>query len=206
MAKCPICLDDAADDDCDVVCCGACSAPFHRFCAKNTLLAAVEQGGPLRLPVRCPLHSCSAEWPDGLIVWALDERQLTLYRTACAAAQELLSSAARGGSGSDCPDSPRTVEALLKLGVRSCPQCCSLIQKQAEGLLTGCDKMTCRCGCMFCFSCLTEARSGGVSRCRCVGTHHMFIPHSKVLGNYARQVRILLSLHNALIFGFVFSS
>lgn len=160
MVRCPICLDDAAaDDNCDGICCGACSSLFHRLCAKNTVLAAVEQGGPMHLPVRCPLSGCSAEWPEGFIVWVLDEGKLAIYRTACAALEELRSVATCGSSSG--PDSPRTVEALRRLGLRSCPQCCSLIQKQAERLLTGCDKMKC----MFCYQCGTEACTGRVARC-----------------------------------------
>mmetsp|Transcript_23283 Transcript_23283/g.55416 ORF Transcript_23283/g.55416 Transcript_23283/m.55416 type:complete len:416 (-) Transcript_23283:75-1322(-) len=195
-AKCPICLEDtgaptAGPDSVEVggvqqvQRCGVCQTTFHRACACTTVMAAVEEGGPLRLPMRCPVPGCSAEWPVELIAWALDEGQLMRYHTACGAAEELRSAAA-GCSGSDAPppDSPRTVETLRRLGVRSCPQCRSLIQKQAEGLLTGCDKMTCRCGCMFCFQCGIEARAGGVARCRCVGNQHNFIPQSNVLSNY----------------------
>eukprot|EP00913_Durusdinium_trenchii_P020410 g19174.t1 len=80
--------------------------------------------------------------------------------------------------------SPRTKEALARLGIRPCPQCRVMIQKQADGLFTGCDKMTCRCGCMFCFRCGSEARAGGVARCRCVGPQHSYIPRSAVLSNY----------------------
>ena len=202
MLRCPICLDDDAatcaapmtsssdgGDSArpDVQRCSTCLAPFHRPCAGRMLVAAAEEGGGRGLPVRCPLPGCLAEWKDGMINWALDEEQRVRFDTACRAAEELRAAAAsKGGAGrGEGGDSPRSAEALHRLGVRSCPQCCALIQKQAEGLMTGCDKMTCRCGCMFCFQCGTEARAGGVARCRCVGSHHSFIPHAAVVGNYA---------------------
>eukprot|EP00435_Cladocopium_sp_Y103_P073045 s78_g42.t1 len=94
-------------------------------------------------------------------------------------ATELLEMAAVPAS----PVSPRTQEVLARYGIRQCPQCHVMIQKQADGLFTGCDKMTCRCGCMFCFKCGREAR-GGVARCRCVGPQHNYIPRSAVLSNY----------------------
>eukprot|EP00961_Rhodomonas_salina_P135896 1828160-Rhodomonas_salina.1 len=127
-AKCPICLEDtgaptAGPDSVEVggvqqvQRCGVCQTTFHRACACTTVMAAVEEGGPLRLPMRCPVPGCSAEWPVELIAWALDEGQLMRYHTACGAAEELRSAAA-GCSGSDAPppDSPRTVETLRRLG------------------------------------------------------------------------------------------
>lgn len=92
---------------------------------------------------------------------------------------------ARGRDGAVAEESPRTLGALRRLGIRPCPRCRAMIQKQAEGLLTGCDKMTCRCGSMFCFVCGLEAGAGGAARCRCVGSHHSFIPQSQVLNNYS---------------------
>eukprot|EP00971_Amphidinium_carterae_P168803 3344470-Amphidinium_carterae.1 len=49
----------------------------------------------------------------------------------------------------------------MTLGIRRCPGCQALIQKQGDGLITGCDKMTCRCGCMFCFKCGMPAGAQG---------------------------------------------
>ncbi|CAE7820100.1 UBC6, partial [Symbiodinium microadriaticum] len=100
------------------------------------------------------------------------------------AAAQRLQQELRSRTSSESQLSPQEVQELKRLGIRQCPRCHVLIQKQADGLLTGCDKMTCRCGSMFCFSCGMEARPGGVARCRCVGAHHGYIPHSAVLDNY----------------------
>lgn len=129
------------------------------------------------------MPSCSNPWPDNVLSWALEPGELERLRTAIAAV-EALRAAATSDDVRQETFSPRSTKALEHLGVRACPRCRSLIQKQPEGLLTGCDKMTCRCGCMFCFKCGTEARAGGVARCRCVGMHHSFIPQSQVLNNY----------------------
>lgn len=60
-----------------------------------------------------------------------------------------------------------------------------MIEKQRAGFTHGCDKMTCRCGCKFCFLCGTIAGPGGEARCQCVGDHHGYLPHDEVLRNYA---------------------
>ena len=60
-------------------------------------------------------------------------------------------------------------------GLRRCPHCGVYIEKM-EG---GCDKLTCRCGCKFCFKC-------GVlnADCECTASFHHFIPHESVMNNY----------------------
>ncbi|CAE8706135.1 unnamed protein product [Polarella glacialis] len=159
-------------------CGGQCHARFHRECVAQHALAAAQRG---LLPLRCPVPECLEPWPAEIAAWALDVQQHELYLAASRSAQEQREDEHRV---EEAPVSPRTEEALKRLGVRPCPRCRCLIQKQAEGLLTGCDKMTCRCGSMFCFRCGMEARAGGVARCRCVGAHHGFIAQSQVLNNY----------------------
>jgi len=187
--RCPICLSDEGLAEAAAAvtpqaacrsgasCCSSCSALFHRTCVANHALAAADRGHVL---VRCPVPDCATPWPDDLLTWALEPEELERFRRA-AGMNETLRAAA---SASRESLSPRSSHALELLGVKPCPRCQSLIQKQPEGLLTGCDKMTCRCGCMFCFKCGLEARAGGVARCRCVGMHHAFIPQSQVLSNY----------------------
>lgn len=127
------------------------------------------------------MSACRSEWPDEALHWALDAEERGRYDVAIAALRELRSHASNGAV--DYSMSEEETQALRRLGIRQCPQCSAAIQKQAEGLLTGCDKMTCRCGCMFCFKCGLVA-AGGTARCRCVGAHHSFIPRSQVLDNY----------------------
>jgi len=157
--------------------CGCCRVPFHHSCAERYALSAVEQG---KVPLKCPVPGCSSAWSAGLLAWVLDEVQLARYNTVVNAVEAHRAVEAEGNN----PTSPRSVAILERLGFRPCPRCGVFIQKQPDGLLSGCDKMTCRCGCMFCFKCGVEARIGGVARCRCVGTHHVFIPQAQVLSNY----------------------
>jgi len=140
LATCPICLDTAPletrqseglEDERAVRRCSVCLAPFHRICAGKTLVAAAEEGGARKLPVCCPIRRCSSVWPAEFVGWALDEEQMLRYGTACRAANELHAAAAGQEEVAD-ENSPRTAEALRHLGVRSCPQCRSLIQKQVR--------------------------------------------------------------------------
>lgn len=190
LHRCPICLAtedltsvplSCTDSSCaeDAMRCSSCLAPFHRTCVGQCVLSAAENG---QVPLRCPVPRCPALWPHSMAAWSLTPNQLAQYDKVLQMTQELQ---ARTIDGLQTPAlSPRSVDALKVFGIRTCPRCHVLIQKQGEGLLSGCDKMTCRCGCMFCFQCGTEARNGGVARCRCAGTHHNFIPHKEVLSNY----------------------
>ncbi|CAE8587703.1 unnamed protein product, partial [Polarella glacialis] len=87
-------------------------------------------------------------------------------------------------SGAAAPASPRTAEAVRSLGIRCCPKCGAGIEKQGAGFTHGCDKMTCRCGCRFCFACGLVARADGPA-CACVAPHHGYLSHESVMGNYS---------------------
>lgn len=162
--------------------CGGCQAAFHRSCVGGHALAAVLERG--EVAVACPLPGCREPWPAEVLAWSLDEAELLRYLNAVRSVEEMRAQPAPGSS-TPSPGAELSETMLRRLSLRNCPRCHSLIQKQAEGLLSGCDKMTCRCGCMFCFRCGLEAREGGVARCRCVGMHHRYIPHSEVLSNYS---------------------
>ncbi|CAJ1461629.1 unnamed protein product [Effrenium voratum] len=136
-------------------------------------MSSAEQGA---LPLKCPELFCKSVWAEEVFVPLLGDQQ-PHFEKLLRLQQELSTRKTADAM------SPRTQEALRPYGIRACPRCKAMIQKQADGLFTGCDKMTCRCGCMFCFQCGQEAR-GGVARCRCVGAHHAFIPQSVVLENY----------------------
>jgi hypothetical protein len=78
--------------------------------------------------------------------------------------------------------------ALHRQGFRKCPGCGAWIEKgpamEAFGvpLAEGCDKMTCRCGCQFCYRC------GALNaNCSCTGADHGFFSHQEVLDEYPRS-------------------
>jgi len=188
LRQCAICLDDNGTSAASLTCCeglwtenvarcSACRRPFHRNCIAQHVFFAVERG---QLPLRCPAPHCEQLWPEPFLNWALDTDQMSRYQSAV---QAILDLRRANRHGSDVL-SPRSAEACAKFGFRACPRCKIFIQKQSEGLLAGCDKMTCRCGCMFCYKCGLEAQAGGVACCRCVGPHHSFIPIKDVLSNY----------------------
>ncbi|CAK0788614.1 unnamed protein product, partial [Prorocentrum cordatum] len=142
-----------------------------------------------RLPLQCPIPGCRHRWKAQLVAWALDEAQLQRYNNTVRGVRELRQRASASSgppppAGGAEPTSPRTAEALRQLGVRVCPQCASPIEKQGAGLGHGCDKMTCRCGCQFCYACGAVAGPGGAPRCKCVGDHHSYLPHSSVMNDY----------------------
>jgi len=192
LGRCAVCLTtdgfaptstSSADGNTNVdniMRCGSCLRPFHKVCVGQHALSSAETG---RVPMRCPVPQCSKVWPRNVLSWALCLDHLAKYDKLLEMILELQTN--QGGDQASASLSPRSAAALKSLGIRNCPRCQMLLQKQAEGLLSGCDKMTCRCGCMFCFQCGTEARAGGIARCRCVGTHHNFISHKEVLDNYA---------------------
>eukprot|EP00927_Polykrikos_kofoidii_P059536 TRINITY_DN54686_c0_g1_i1.p1 TRINITY_DN54686_c0_g1~~TRINITY_DN54686_c0_g1_i1.p1 ORF type:complete len:446 (+),score=66.34 TRINITY_DN54686_c0_g1_i1:45-1382(+) len=158
-------------------CCAECCTPFHRSCAAQHALAAAEAA---KLPLLCPVRGCREPWPEAMIAWALNKDERRRYDTAERSLREQRSRASSGRVVS-----PRTEAALGKLGVRRCPKCGAGIEKQAAAMTHGCGKMTCRCGCKFCFQCGAEARSGDVPRCSCVGDYHSYLSHEDVLNNYA---------------------
>lgn len=57
---------------------------------------------------------------------------------------------------------------------RRCHQCGIMVEK-----LSGCDKMTCRCGAKFCFQC------GSINAmCKCTSDMHSFYSRETVLSNW----------------------
>jgi len=188
LAQCPICLDSASEDV-DTATgkrqesrCDGCRAPFHRSCAAGHMKAAAEAG---RLPLCCPVPTCKERWRAPMVTWALNEQELDQYNASVRNVRELRQQASQSsGSTPSAPASPRTTQRLKELGVRACPKCAALIEKQSAGFTHGCDKMTCRCGCRFCFRCGETAGTDGQARCSCVEGHHTYLSHAEVLNNY----------------------
>lgn len=184
LSRCPICLEDAEDGDFSQACssssmqrCDSCRAPFHQRCCAGHALAAAEAAS---LPLLCPVPGCKSRWRSSIVAWALTDDELGRYNAAVRSVREM-----RGTSQSSAAaHSPRTTEAMKQLGVRACPKCNAMIEKQNPGLTHGCDKMTCRCGCRFCFQCGKIAGENGQARCQCVGDHHTYLTHEQVLHNY----------------------
>lgn len=166
--RCPICFEEVLEG---VRC--SCGSRIHHACVASFAISMAEEG---LLPLKCP--ECACHWDEEVYVNSLGT-QLPRFQRA----KELHVRLQDRKETTSPPASPRTQEALERCGIRQCPRCHMMIQKQGDGLFTGCDKMTCRCGCMFCFKCGCEA-FGGVARCRCVGLHHSYIPRSAVLSNY----------------------
>jgi len=182
--KCPICLcspgiGDAAEAE-PAWYCSKCLAPFHRSCAAGHSMSSALAA---RLPLVCPVPGCGCRWPRELVAWALSDDELRQYNTAVRQVKEMRSGSERS---QQTAWSPRTKQAMDNLGVRPCPRCGSAVEKQhGDGFMHGCNKMTCRCGCKFCYACGLEADTSGVARCSCTGAHHSFLPHDSVMHNYS---------------------
>eukprot|EP00933_Yihiella_yeosuensis_P054258 TRINITY_DN5265_c0_g1_i1.p1 TRINITY_DN5265_c0_g1~~TRINITY_DN5265_c0_g1_i1.p1 ORF type:complete len:421 (+),score=70.25 TRINITY_DN5265_c0_g1_i1:22-1263(+) len=179
LGRCPICLEDVEcsfETSSEVRQCSSCCANFDRACAAGHMLQSAESG---QLPLLCPVQGCRMRWPADLVSWALDEDQLRRYNTAVRTVREQ-----RQNKGNAGNISPRSAEALRKIGIRTCPECGCAIEKQDSTLTTGCDKMTCRCGCRFCFKCGIPATPDGAPQCSCVAAYHQYLTHGDVLNNY----------------------
>ncbi|CAE7296628.1 UBC6 [Symbiodinium natans] len=111
--------------------------PSFTLPAQSWAIAAAEAGS---LPIRCPVPACGSIWEEDL------SPLLDGAAAAKIAAAQRLKDELQARTCSERLLSPRGVEELKRLGIRQCPRCLIFIQKQADGLLTGCDKMTCRCG------------------------------------------------------------
>ena len=146
---CAICCSTICADGAALVCSEVCHRPpqqllagkecprLHRACLSKYLLIRAEEG---KFPSTCPfcLRSLS-----------LHEVHKNLSPRSCRAWLRLhkLWHELR-----ECPESkpePVAVREMIMmqdLGYKRCPACGVWIEKQEPGWLTGCDKMTCRCG------------------------------------------------------------
>lgn len=193
LVECSICWEtiQSAEEEAGLVCCsvpsveddeneyGGFLAAFswlweeenicpklHRSCLSKYLIIQAESG---HFPPTCPfclrklslveVYNCltAAEKTDWL-------RQHDRWRELRA-----------GRADADLEE----ITALQDLGCRRCPSCGTWIQKQSGGWVTGCDKMTCRCGARFCFQCGSVEAS-----CSC-SLGHDFLEKELVLANYS---------------------
>lgn len=177
MCECSICWSniDSAEDAADLECTltedswwvwqDGCPG-IHRSCLSKYLLIQAESG---HFPAKCPfcLRKLSV---------------IEVYRNLTASEQALwlrqhnkwLELRAFGKPDLDLAET----KAMEGLGYRQCPMCGVWIEKQAAGWITGCDKMTCRCGGRFCFQCGSVEAS-----CDC-SFGHDFLQKEMVMSNY----------------------
>jgi len=186
------CCEDVCAEDCtDLKCCETRAAkedldfwtwlldennelcpPVHRSCLSKYVIFQAEEG---QNPC-CPF--CRR-------LLSLEEVRANVSPAACRAWLRLHRAwtELREGPGlaSDLSDLKSVEEAamMLDLGYRRCPTCGVWIQKQDPGWVTGCEKMTCRCGGRFCFRC------GSLEgRCDCAADHD-FLDRGSVLSDYS---------------------
>ena len=160
-----------------------CNSIFHQNCLSKWLLTSVVEQG--QYPPKCP--SCAALLSDGFITKSVITPASTggmylRYISAVDGIKRLRKSERESRM------SAKEESELRALGYRKCPKCSSWIEKgpsmEAFGIpmVEGCDKMTCRCGCKFCFKC------GSVdAKCNCTSPEHGFFSHEEVLDSYPRS-------------------
>jgi hypothetical protein len=179
---CRICLDALLDSPSDVivrvVCCGTF---FHRSCLAEWILNSTQEG---IYPHKCP--SCpSGKIQDSFVISRVIPQDHSGMYLRYIAAVEALKALRAGGRSCITREEEKQLHAQ---GFRKCPKCGAWIEKgpsmEAFGitLAEGCDKMTCRCGCKFCFKC------GSLNaNCNCTGADHGFFDHQEVLDEYPRS-------------------
>jgi hypothetical protein len=158
-----------------------CSSFFHQECLAKWIMTNVTEQG--QYPPKCP--SCSALLADSFVAKSVITPSSTngMYLRYIAAVDGIKRLRNQKGGLSSEEESQ-----LISLGFRKCPKCSSFIEKgpsmEAFGIamVEGCDKMTCRCGCKFCFKC------GSIdAKCLCTGQEHGFFSHQEVLESYPRS-------------------
>ena len=123
---------------------GNACPPVHRACLSKYLIIQAEEG---KFPCTCPfcLRPLSVREvhenlsPRSCRVWL---RMHSLWREL----RECPGPETNAKGVNTDPDLFQEVRMMQELGYKRCPACGVWIQKQEPGWLTGCDKMTCRCG------------------------------------------------------------
>ena len=140
---------------------------LHRSCLSKYLIIQAESG---HFPATCPC--CLRKLSLVEVYNCLTATEKTDWLRQHDRWRELRES---GRADADLEE----ITALQDLGCRRCPSCGTWIQKQSAGWVTGCDKMTCRCGARFCFQCGSVEAS-----CSC-SLGHDFLEKELVLANYS---------------------
>lgn len=192
--SCSICLDPLLVNPMDIVTrVACCNSIFHKHCLGDWALKSAQEG---LYPHKCP--SCpSGQLTDSFVTKHLlspsdASGKYLRYIAAVEGLKKLRTSASRM--------TPEEERQLREQGFRKCPKCGSWIEKgpavEAFGIpiAEGCDKMTCRCGCKFCFKC------GSINaECSCTGTDHGFFEHQEVLNQYPRSQLGTSSLFSSIL-------
>ena len=184
--ECSICWEqmESDEDAADLKCCltehdsgipdifswlwGAEGCPkLHRSCLAKYLMIQAESG---HFPANCPF--CLRKLSVVEVYKTLTSTEKDMWLRQHDRWRELRE------FGRPDPDLEETT-LLQDLGCRRCPSCGTWIQKQSAGWVTGCDKMTCRCGARFCFQCGSVEAS-----CDC-SLGHDFLEKELVLANYS---------------------
>lgn len=174
---CKVCLSAVMADFSErvfrAVCCGEC---MHTNCAADWVVTAD------KYPPECP--ACRQKWDESFIETHVispkfsSPKTVQKFKILLQSHKELRDAKRRNLSGKE-------KDELMRLGFRQCPQCNAWIEKgpamEAFGatIAEGCDKMTCRCGCQFCYRC------GSIgAHCNCTGAEHGFFAHRDVIADY----------------------
>eukprot|EP00435_Cladocopium_sp_Y103_P074343 s60_g48.t1 len=144
-----------------------CCPKLHRSCLSKYLIIQAESG---HFPPTCPF--CLRKLSLVEVYKSLTAAEAAVWLRQHDRWRELRES---GRADADLEE----ITALQDLGCRRCPSCGTWIQKQSGGWVTGCDKMTCRCGARFCFQCGSVEAS-----CSC-SLGHDFLEKELVLANYS---------------------
>jgi hypothetical protein len=182
---CPICLERLLGSKSDIVTRLPCCNGFvHSGCVGEWALRSALQGVyPHKCP-SCPSGQLEDAWVVRKIIKPSDDSGKYLrYIAAVDGILQLRANKRKLESMSN-----EEQQLLYDQGFRKCPKCGAWIEKgpsmEAFGitLAEGCDKMTCRCGCKFCFRC------GSINaNCGCTGADHGFFDHQEVLNQYPRS-------------------
>ena len=182
---CVVCLDGLLESlQSYVVRVPCCSGFFHVACLSDWIFNSTLEG---IFPHKCP--SCSKELDEYFVTrHVIKPGDVTGKYLRYIAALESLKNLKSGSSSKSSTLTPAEEKQLRELGCRPCPKCGSWIEKgpsmEAFGIpiAEGCDKMTCRCGCKFCYKC------GSINAtCDCTSKDHGFFSHSDVMSDYPRS-------------------
>jgi len=146
---------------------------FCKTCMSKYVLTCAERAN---FSIRCPGIDCHAMLHFWQIEGFLDARSLVMFNDFKKSADEREKILRRMRVMLEMESPSKFILAMQELNFKQCPRCFIWIER----IEAGCSKMTCRCGCMFCYECGAKN-----AICDCSRPVIGFYSRATILNNYS---------------------